>query len=454
MSKLINLLLKVHDSVHLFERQMPAKKNYSEPQIYTGGGKISDWNKLTKSQQKEKLEKDWYVRYSYRHPDGKLKRLPNIKGFANSYHTKEERIDILDVLRSALLKLLKAGFNPLKPEEYTGIVDNPELIGEIDDNIITSNTKVIEAFRHIHENKQTGKSTYKELRRVINNIEKSFSQLNWIDVKISDFTHSKIKKALDNLNLTNNEYNKFLTSLSMLFIEAKEMEIIKENPVSALKKKKTVKKIRETLELEELQQIAEYLKANYYTFYRYMMIFIQSGARSSELMKVQAKDVDLKKQEYKATILKGDKYSEVKKIIINSALPYWIDLLKGVKKNDDYIFSKFLEPGSDAIQEYQITKRWKRLVKDRVGFVGGKLKLLKDIEDGIAYKTPADFYAMKHLFLDELDKSENDNKLAQILASHTSSQMTDTVYLVTKKERENEKLKKLNIQILKDKDAL
>ena len=71
MSKLLLLLLAVHDTVH----DLPMKTNYSEPKIFTGKVDVSKWNKLSKQEQNEAISKDWYVYYSFRNPKtGKLVR--------------------------------------------------------------------------------------------------------------------------------------------------------------------------------------------------------------------------------------------------------------------------------------------------------------------------------------------------------------------------------------------
>jgi hypothetical protein len=89
------------------------KLNFSEPKIYTGGVSISDWTKLSKAEQKNALEKDWYVYYSFRDPNtGKLTRQPNIKAGANKFKTKQERLSILKTLQRNLQLLLEKGFSP------------------------------------------------------------------------------------------------------------------------------------------------------------------------------------------------------------------------------------------------------------------------------------------------------------------------------------------------------
>jgi hypothetical protein len=92
MSSILVLLQNVHETVHVFNMKL----NYSEPKIFTGGVDISKWNKLSKEEQKAALEKDWYLYYSFRHPQtGKLTRMPNIKGGINRIKNKAQRMKFL-----------------------------------------------------------------------------------------------------------------------------------------------------------------------------------------------------------------------------------------------------------------------------------------------------------------------------------------------------------------------
>ena len=110
MSKYFLALQKVHDSVHDFEffedKTTLMKKKFSEPKIFTGGVDIKDWNKLKKAEKEKALSKEWYVYYSFRQEDGKLKRMPNVKAGANRYNTKKERYEYLKTIKNALLFLL------------------------------------------------------------------------------------------------------------------------------------------------------------------------------------------------------------------------------------------------------------------------------------------------------------------------------------------------------------
>lgn len=103
--------------------------------------------------------------------------------------------------------------------------------------------------------------------------------------------------------------------------------------------------------------------------------------------------------------------------------------MKGAKPND-YLFSKGLEAGEKLIQSYQIIKRWSRLVKN-----SNKIKY----EDGNVVKITADFYSLKHSFLDSLPQ-----KTAMVIASHTNSKTT-SIYRVNEAKNQREKLKCLKI---------
>jgi hypothetical protein len=70
----------------------------------------------------------------------------------------------------------------------------------------------------------------------------------------------------------------------------------------------------------------------------------------------------------------------------------WEEIINECSSEEDYLFTRGLEPSLIPIQPYQITKRWKRLVKDK-------------------YNVTADFYALKHLFLDELDKATSESSI-------------------------------------------
>ena len=160
-------------------------------------------------------------------------------------------------------------------------------------------------------------------------------------------------------------------------------------------------------------------QSNHYTFYRYLMIFFFSGSRSSELLRIKKKDVNLELREFKITILKGNRPFEIRKPILGQALEFWTEIVQKAR-NEDYLFTKDLEPSDIQINPNQITKRWYRLVKKRF-----------DIEE--------DFYSLKHLFMMSCDRQH-----LKTLTGHTNNE-TENIYLVNSESLKLEQAKKIVI---------
>ncbi|MCJ7932255.1 MAG: hypothetical protein MUW56_01125 [Chryseobacterium sp.] len=72
-------------------------------------------------------------------------------------------------------------------------------------------------------------------------------------------------------------------------------------------------KIREVLTKEDMLIVHKYLQDKHYSFYRYGEIFFYAAGRSTELMKVQKKHVDLPNQEYQVLIKKANSIHGKKK---------------------------------------------------------------------------------------------------------------------------------------------
>ncbi|MPS66835.1 hypothetical protein [Chryseobacterium sp.] len=281
-------------------------------------------------------------------------------------------------------------------------------------------------------------------RQMLNLIDKAIIELEYTDLKIIETKIWHIKNILENIYTTNSVFNKHRSCLKSMFNELLEYGCVEFNPVTSVSKKAETPKIRELLTDEKSLIVYDYLRNNHPTFFRYAKMFFYSGARSTELMRVQKKYVDINKQEYKTLIKKRRKYEWVTKVIIPAAIPYWRQILIECKSDDDYIFSKDLRPGSEQIRSYQITKRWKRLVKDT--------DKIKHPITNKTIKVTEDFYSYKHLFLDKLDELQNSSNapiipinIAQGMADHLSAETTNK-YTVGKSDRNKEYLKKISIQ--------
>jgi integrase len=188
---------------------------------------------------------------------------------------------------------------------------------------------------------------------------------------------------------TNSTFNRYRKELSSLFGTFEGEEIIETNPVAKIALKPVGKKLRETLTIEERRMIDRNLKISNYRLWRLMHVFFHSGARRTEIVQLQRKNVDLAKQEFKILVMKKAQPEWVIKPIKNIVLPLWKELMQEAIETpggtaQDYLFSTGLRPRSVPVRPEQITRRWKRWVKEKMGI-------------------EADFYSLKHSNSDEID---------------------------------------------------
>lgn len=362
-----------------------------------------------KSGGKSLLKRDWHIQYYFFDPKHKAKhpygKLVIVKGM-NHLKTIPQRRDATELLIRDEIDTLKSGFNPIT--KRFGAVN---AIGELHPNL-----PIIEAFRKAANRKNCSESQKKQFRWLINRMEKQVAGLRLHRVTISQLKRVQLKSILDNMRMPDVMYNRSKEYLSSLFLELIEYDCADTNLARDIRKRKVTRKQREILTPKEMKKVMDHLHNNHYNFWRYANIFMFSGARSTELMNLKFKDVDVKSQEFKVTIKKGRSYKEVIKVIFGNVLHLWGEL-EG--KSEDYVFSVGFAPGAKKIDPHLVSTYWRRWVKKELGVT-------------------ADFYALKHSMLDSLPP-----EIARKIASHTSLKTT-RIYQVNQDKRDREELKKLN----------
>lgn len=369
----------------------------------------ANWQKATKKD----LDKDWYVqciffdpRYGKKYPKG----FPYRKK-ANKPQTIEERKALISFLLKNIPQQFNNGYNPIT-KKYMNLRDEglyPDLL-------------FIEAFKRALEIKSGAKSHLYNIKRAIERLEKASEALGMQYIKVKDLRRVDLKIMLDYLQLPDKYYNKFVIYFSSLYRVLIEYECCESNITRDIYPKKTFKEPRLVLEKNELDKIKELLEETHPEFYRYMMIFLYSGARNTELFRLQRKDVDLDKQEFVILLEKGGQYKRCTKVILTPALEYWKEVCEECQSPDDYLFALNFVPSKKMGHTEIVTRFWKRNVKDKLGI-------------------EADFYALKHYMLDNLDSDT-----AMLLASHTNKNTT-AIYQVNKAKKDREMLKQLKIEI-------
>ncbi|HEX8576998.1 MAG TPA: hypothetical protein VF677_11955 [Flavobacterium sp.] len=402
----------------------------------------SNWKSCTKSA----LKKDWYISYYFYDPEFPKPKQVIVKGM-NDYKTIDDRRNATKIILDNEIESLKVkGYNPytkkytaLKPEKPKGSMHADLLI--------------IEAFRLSHSKIKGSPQHLKQIEYAINRFEKAVKKLRMTDIKICNFKRSELKEIFDYLNLTDNYFNKFKAYFSSLFKELIEYECCEINLTRDIQKRTIVKNQREVMQTDLVDLILDKLRPDHYEFYRYGKIFFYSGGRSTELFTVQAKHVRLDKQEYDVLIKKGKQYVWETKIIIQNAIPFWSEIIQMCKSKEDYLFSHGLVPGLTKNSSKQITIRWRTHVKKKLVIKNDAIHFkaeLEKINDFEYERITADFYSMKHTFLDLLDSMQDDYaqdsfNAAKEIANHRTDKITHGVYTTGRNKRKNEILKKISI---------
>lgn len=365
------------------------------------------------------LENPWRIQYYFYPANGGKRKLVVVKGMNDLKSLTDRRVVTKSLIEDEI-ETNKSGYNPIFKIVNSPINQSAELHPFL---------YFIDAFRIAADKIQCTTKHKKETDYCITRLVLNVGKLKLRNVVIEQLTRKQLKLLIDSCELPNSYFNKYLSILSRIFAELIEYECCEINIVRDIRKRKIVKTKREILSPEDHKAVMSYLHKNHYEFWRYARVFFLSGARSTELFRVQVKDVDIENQEYNTTILKGSNPHEVTKVILNEVLPLWEEIIKGAKP-DDYLFSFGLKAGVEKIESYQITKRWYRLVKNSEKIFDTK---------GNVVRVTADFYSLKHSFLDSLPEDK-----AMLIASHTNSKTT-SIYRVNKEKNERELLKRMKL---------
>lgn len=379
-----------------------------------------NWKKVSAS-----IKKPWYIQYYFHDPafgdDPKFARgkLCIIKGM-NHYTTSEERREATIALVNEEIRILKVeGFNPIT-KKFNPVIDV--------NYVVDPNTGFIAALNAVLDRLKCTVHTKEDIRSVIKYFSRATARLQIDHAPIKDIRRKHLRLALDECasvkkKWSANQFNVYRKYLMILFNELVELEACESNPLKAIKKADTVKRIRTVLTPEERKKVDEILKDKHYTLWRFMHIFFHSGSRESEMVRVQGKDVDLINQRFKVVIKKGRRSIEKWKTIKDIVLPLWQEVMAKCGP-EDYVFSVGLIPGKRSIRPDQVSRRWNRHIKKKHGI-------------------QADFYSLKHLNLDETAEALSIEYAAK-MAGHSTPVITLQHYAHGQKERDHQILKKVN----------
>jgi integrase len=381
------------------------------------------------------MKVEWMVYYRvYPHPNepvlldknGKKKGIPakRILGDINTFKKYRDRVQAAEALRKFTEEGLR---NPAMMDELF------ELEGDI-----TPRTPLEKALNISHEKHMTKyrQEVQDGIKYVMERFIKACKRMGIANMEVGHVKRKHVilvlkneeedsKRAGSGKVWSNNVFNNQVRYLRMLFKPIAKMEAVDSNPLNDIEKLPVVRKIPILLEPQERVDVATQLKKNFPDFDRFIQIFFHSGGRTTEMMALKVKDVNLKKQEYKCIVYKngtGD-HLEVLRPIKDIAVELWRQQIKGANP-EWYVFGKGLKPNPEPINRKQISRRWRKHVKNKLGI-------------------QADFYKLKHLNTTEIaDQLSAEDAMKQM--GHKTVKMTNGVYDTRYKVRKDDKLKSMN----------
>lgn len=401
MSNILLHLLKVHQNVHQTGHILPISKKYTQPKIYTGGVDITLWNQLSKSKQDEALSKDWYIYYKYLdHTTNKLKRMPNIKGGANRFKTKKERLQYLVSLRDALEFLLEKGFNPYTDNDSSLLEDKALL--KTDKSIAKPLQDIATPTHSENEKDQEPAMTIKEAfdfalkikksslnETSYNNFEGRINRFRkWLDDSrpINSITRKTVNDYLNHIleKSSARNRNNSRIDLSSIFEVLASNEIIPENFIKKISILKSKPERNKTYTPEMQLDIYSHLAKNDPILLLFVQFVSYNFLRPVEVCRLKVGDIDV--NDRKLYVRAKNKAVKIKIIpeILLKELPSLSELNK-----DCFLFTPnkigdVWEATENNRRDY-FSKRFKTVVKDH-------------------FKLGADYgmYSFRHTFITKL----------------------------------------------------
>lgn len=368
--------------------------------------------------QSASIKSKWSISYWFYDDSKAQKKKIVIKGM-NRLNTLKERQDLVRSLVDYETDLIQSrGWNHIT-----------KTFSIINESEINEHTLVPDALQHAFSKIQAEGTTKASIKSCLKFVTAAIVDLHYDRMHIGDIRRKHLKLILDKCGKNAVSYNHYRAYLIMLFKELVEIEAVDSNPARDISKKRGTKRMRDELTKKQRKAVREYLQENNPDFWTFVNIFFHSGSRITELLRVKADQVDIKGQQFKVLIKKGQQSREEWRPIKDIAMADWKKVMANAQKTD-YLFSEGLVPGPNNIRPEQVGRRWK--------------KLKRPVEKG-GLGITADLYSLKHSNLDETDaelsKHRESIKETARMAGHTTPIITMNTYTKGHKKRKDDTLK-------------
>lgn len=368
---------------------------------------------------KADISKPWTITYWFYDDNLGTKKQVRVQGMNHAETQSERKYFTIQILEDELTTL-KDGYNPITEIFYRRKIQEVE-----------PETPFGQALKFALTKKKCTPKHLKELESYINNIIGAYEELK-MRIPIGSIQIKHLTRIFDKLSerktWSANQHNVHRKSLCAVIEVLDKYGAVIVNFAKKLPIEKDIIRIKKILTKDQITKIFNHLKIKNYSFWRFANIFFYSGCRESELLRLQARDIDLEHREFKIIVYKGAQAFEDIRAITEAALPHWVEIMEMAKSKEDYVFGKGLVPGSIKIPPIQITRRWRNQVKNK-------------------FEIDVDFYALKHLYLDMVSESTN-LLTASNVAGHTNIKTTKKHYTVNEKRRELDIAKNLKISFV------
>jgi site-specific recombinase XerD len=300
------------------------------------------------------LTKIWYVYFSCRAADGKMKRI--IKhGRINRERTVSARRIEANTYMAAISRELKSGWNPFDAKRR-----------------LMSFEQAIEYALNL-KLEQIGKSQSTAYGTLVSLLTKwSKANYHW-NRPINHIDEHALNTFMEYSAIkhkwTNSTFNSRLKDLRALFNLLVRKSVIEKSPAAFVEKRK-VKKTNKNIPLTEKEQkrVVEHFKKTDYNYYMFLAFFYHSGFRPKEVLAVRRKDVDL---DTASVFLFGvDSKTDVQRVatLPNVFFDEFRDFVQDIP-SDHYVFGSSLRFGHAPRRatRHAISRKWKRVVQDQLG---------------------------------------------------------------------------------------
>jgi integrase len=365
--------------------------------------------------------KAWYVYFTIKNElTGKVKHIQSRKGI-NYNHKKEERLKDGRALVIWWRQRLENGW---MPTEWLSDIPQTSLVFPI--------TKFNDALDFALSNCSVSTKTKSGYKGSVKFFKQAAIALN-LNMPVKDIDRPHIMLMLkwikEKRTWSNHAYNKHLGYICAVIARLMDWKVIKFNPAEKIKTlpvTETRKFIPYTQ--EEKKKIQDYLFANHYRFFVFLITIYHTGIRPKEVLKLKVKDVDLGNS--LITIIpdlkeENSKVKNIRYVPINNHLmrflrefdletfskDYYVfgssfESGKGHKGNVNAKHLNYFKPAPVQIKRDTVTRLWKEIVID-------KLKINKHL------------YAAKHTGADAKILAGIDLDTLKELYGHSSKFMTE-----------------------------